>query len=180
MYVLLFVFFLSLVKFIFLFFFFLSAIVWWNKDLCYSYFGFRFTNKFCSVLLRVTVEWCKQSSLAAINSTYMYFDHTSLTSREDLLTRCVSAWPSAAINRLGIRRLVLFTYSTVEISWQHSTLHQSSSQLSIVLLVPKIKLLFDPDDAVFTCIFSCFYTIHKRDRNTPSQTPHDSIDSASA
>jgi len=50
------------------------------------------TNKLCSVLFGVPVDWYKRSRL-----------------------------------------LLLSTYSTVEICWRHSTLHQSSCQLSIVL-----------------------------------------------
>ena len=37
---------------------------------------------------------------------------------------CVSARPSSCTNAGG--RLMLLTYSTVEICWRHSTLHQSS------------------------------------------------------
>jgi len=86
------------------------------------------TNKLCSFLFGVTVDWYKQSRRLLLST---YYDHSNLLttlpelqSFEHSLMRYVSVWPSAAIN--GLRRLMLSTYSTVEICWQHSTLHQSS------------------------------------------------------
>jgi len=79
-----------------------------------------------------TVYYCWQIK-------YLIWSEKLFTTLRDscrFMIRCVSAWPSAAINA-GVR-LVLQTYSTVEICW---TFHQSSSQLSIVglLLVLKFK-----------------------------------------
>ena len=53
----------------------------------------------------------------------------------------------------GSRCLLLSAYSTVEICWHHSTFHQSSSYLSIVLLLKFKKGLRDPNHAhKFLCM----------------------------
>jgi len=54
------------------------------------------------------------------------------------------------------RRLLLSTYSTVKICWQHSTLPHLSSQLLSVLLVPKFERgSLDPNQPPFRVNFSC-------------------------
>jgi len=91
------------------------------------------TNKICSALFGATVKWYNIRSRRLLLSTYFHHNNLFTTlhqSCEDSLMRCVLAWPPAAIN--GVRRLVLSTYSTVEICWQHSTFHLSSQSEILV------------------------------------------------